>query len=450
MVRRLALRFLFAAAVLAPEMDCAKASAVDETTRAQPLGVGWEGGLSARCAPFYSKDWTPVIGPDKRQPTASPKPTRGKSFADVAFKTCVVRVTDHTADHVPGFARNDYSRRQAFNADDTKIVVSAQDGTWHCYDAVNQKYLGRLAGVGGDAEPQWHPTNPNLMYYFPAFGIGMQIREIDVTTGQNRIVADLASRITAVWPKAHSAWTKSEGSPSSDARYWSLMVDDADWKGLGMLTYDLASDKIIATYDFAKNHHGRPDHVSMTLSGAYITASWDEGTFAFSRDFAKMVKLHHKSEHSDLALDANGDDIYVSLDYEGTGGPVFMRNIRTGVRTDLFPTYLEHTATAIHFSGRAFRRPGWVLASTYGEGGGSWQWMHAKIFAIQLKSHPLIINLANHHVIHDEYWTEPHASVNRDFTRIVFGSNWDVRSKTDIDTYLIELPRVLTSIPPGP
>jgi len=68
------------------------------------------------------------------------------------------------------------------------------------------------------------------------------------------------------------------------------------------------------------------------------------------------------------------------------------------------------------------------------------------VFAVELKDHPRIVNLAHHHVAYNEYFTEPHASVNRDFTRIAFNSNWDSGSKTDIDMYLIDLPKGV--IPP--
>ena len=419
---------------------CARA-AVDDKGVGPPLGADWSQGITSRCAPSYSGEWRPVTGRDRQKKSAMPKPPRGKPFSDPAYGTCVVRVTDHEADRLAKFARNDYSRRQAFNADDSKIVVAASDGSWHYYDANGSRYGGKLEGVGGDAEPQWHPTDPNLMYYFPPFGIGMQIRELDVRSGRSRVVADLASRITAIWPRARSAWTKSEGSPSADGRYWALMVDDADWHGLGMLTYDLTTDRVLATYDFAKNRRGRPDHLSMSPSGQYVVVSWDDGPHSFARDFSRSIKLHPKGEHSDLAIGPDGDDVYVSIDYEGSGGPVFMRSLRTGARTDLFPTYLEHTATAFHFSGKAFRTPGWVLASTYRESGGPLQWMHSKVFAVELTQRPRVIQLAHHHAVYNEYFTEPHASVNRDFTRVVFGSNWDSGSKTDIDTYLVELPR---------
>jgi hypothetical protein len=167
-----------------------------------------------------------------------------------------------------------------------------------------------------------------------------------------------------------------------------------------------------------------------------------------TRDLKNPRLVHPVGEHSDIALDANGDDIYVSVDYQSDKGVVFMRNLRTGVRTDLFPTYLQHTATAMHFSGRSFRRPGWVLISTYKEDG-AWQWLHAKIFAVELKASPRIVNIAHHHSSYEDYINEPHASVNRDFTRIAFNSNWDTKSKTDVDAYVIELPKDFLPQPAG-
>ncbi len=135
----------------------------------------------------------------------------------------------------------------------------------------------------------------------------------------------------------------------------------------------------------------------------------------------------------------------LSVDYEVQRRAGTHDEDQDGARTNLSPTYLEHTATAFHFS--ANRSSGSVeprprrTARAADPGSGCL----GKVFAIELKDHPRVIDIAHHHVIHDEYWTEPHASVNRDFTKIVFGSNWDVASKTDIDTYLVELPKVLTA-----
>ena len=64
----------------------------------------------------------------------------------------------------------------------------------------------------------------------------------------------------------------------------------------------------------------------MSPSGSHCVVSGDgaSGTVAWTRDFSRGTKVHHKSEHSDLALDADGNDIYVSVDYQSDAGDLFM------------------------------------------------------------------------------------------------------------------------------
>ncbi|MDP1698910.1 MAG: Ig-like domain-containing protein, partial [Xanthomonadaceae bacterium] len=50
------------------------------------------------------------------------------------------------------------------------------------------------------------------------------------------------------------------------------------------------------------------------------------------------------------------------------------------------------------------------------------------------------INIAHHHTKYNGYWTEPHASVNRDFSRVFFTSNWENGSDTDVNAYMVKLP----------
>jgi hypothetical protein len=141
-------------------------------------------------------------------------------------------------------------------------------------------------------------------------------------------------------------------------------------------------------------------------------------------------------------LTAAGDDVYVAVDYSANAGDVFMFNLRTGIRTDLFPTYVAGSGTALHVSGKAFNKPGWAVVSTYAEGGAA-QPFHSKVMAVQLAANPKMFSLAHHRSFYNEYWTAPVASVNRDFTRVVFNSNWGVNSKTDVDAYVIEFPSSL-------
>jgi hypothetical protein len=397
--------------------------------------------LAEQCANLYPSGWKPPSGRHQAAVPSVAHPARGVPFADPVHGSCVVRASDHEVDGGKGFMRNDYSRRQAFNADSTRYIAFAEDGHWHQFDSATARHLGKLNGLAGDAEPQWHPNNPALLVYLPNNGVGMTMHEINVATGFSRVIADFRQRVTQLWPDAQSVWTKSEGSPSADHRYWAFQVDSTKWQGLGLFTYDLQEDRIVATYDLRKNGKGRPDHLSMSPSGQFAVVSWDDGVVAFSRDFTQSRTLQRKGEHSDIALAANGDDVYIAIDYQASSGPVFMTNLKTGERTDLFPSYIAGTATAMHFSGKAFKRPGWVLVSTYADyGRGGQQWLHRKLFALELKANPSILNLAHHQSRHTKYFTEPQATVNRDFTRILFNSNWGVASESAVDAYMIVLP----------
>mgnify|MGYP001794047635 CR=1 FL=1 len=133
----------------------------------------------------------------------------------------MIRATDHVASSVGGFLRNDYSRRQAFNANNTYFLAYAYNGSWYLYDANTLAQIRELNGPGGDAEPQWDPTNPNILYYVPTNG-GTSLLKLDVTSNVTTTAADFASTLpcSVVAP----VWTQSEGIPSSDCRYWCFLA----------------------------------------------------------------------------------------------------------------------------------------------------------------------------------------------------------------------------------
>ena len=362
----------------------------------------------------------------------APKPRRGAFYDEPTFHTCVARATSHVADGIDTFSRNDYSRRQAFNADSSLFITNSRDGGWYLYDAKTLQMKRALPGLSGDAEPQWHPTDPNVLYYGQRNG-GLEIRALDLTTGASTPFIDLKGKLP--WPKAARAWTKSEGSPSRDARYWGLQVETEKFDILGFVVWDAVDKKLVGSMP----SKSRPDHVSMTPSGRWITVSLDDGTWAYSPDFKTKKRLHKRSEHSDIAVGANGHDVYVSIDYEGDGW-IFMVDVDTGARSDLIRTYFNGAATAMHFSGKAYDKPGWALVSTY-NGSGPSQWYMGKVFAMELAPKPRVYELAAHHSnVKDAYFAEPQASVNKSFTLALFNSNWGAAGSSDVDAYLIKIP----------
>jgi hypothetical protein len=71
--------------------------------------------------------------------------------------------------------------------------------------------------------------------------------------------------------------------------------------------------------------------------------------------------------------------------------------------------------------------------------------MDNQVFAIELRPDGRVIRLAHTHSVVDQdqehdYWAEPHATVNRDLTRILFTSNWGRSGTEAVDMYMVILP----------
>jgi len=414
--------------------------------------------INAACSALYSNTFALVSGLDQSPIAAFGEPVKGVSALDPTYGTCMTRVTDFANEAPSGFARNDYARRQAFNADETKILIYALDGYWHVYDANSFEYIKKLNLGGSDVEPQWSPTDPDSLFRFPMNG-GMTIHKYNVVTDQTTTVTDFRSvasingypaitNIKDIWPEAARIWTKSEGSPSKDARYWGLQVETSSFEILGMITYDMETNTVTGLFDLTGA--SRPDHVSMSPTGDYIVPSWYSnfnscdgtptsnpcGLMSYTRDFSQAVRLAATGEHSDIALDTNGNDVVVMSNYRT--GFVEAYDVATGQMTQLWNMYVNGSATALHVSGKAYNKPGWVLISTYATTGSD-QWYTNKIMAVEIAANPRILNIS--HTYHKEagYWTEPHAVVNRDFTKIMFNSNW-LANDDEVDAYMIQIP----------
>ncbi len=418
------------------------------------------------CSGFYADGFQLIGGKDATRPQSGlPKPAKGDAYTDPAYHTCVVRVTDHDAEGLAGFARNDYSRRQPFNADDSKLIVYSQGGKWNLYDVETLRHIREIDIQGARTELQWHPVDPDLLFFMDDNG-GMTISTYNVVTDEKKVVADFrnlekiagrpgATSLTDVWPNAARASTKAEGSPSADARYWAFMVETATAQPLGMITYDMQTDTVTGVFDYERDGNGveAPDHISMSPSGDFVVPSWSGGAacpspeelgtvnkpcglMAYSRDFSTAVGLMVRSPHSDIGIDANGRDVIVAGNY--VTGWVEMWDLATGNKTRLWQIYEDGNSTAMHVSAKNFNKPGWVLISTYMEKKPGWY--ASKLMAVELKAAPRILNIAHTYNTVETYFSETHAVVNRDFTKVLFNSNWNTANMLNVDAYMVSLP----------
>jgi hypothetical protein len=364
----------------------------------------------------------------------------------------MVRVTDRQTDLTEGDTspglKNEYSRVQSFNADGSLLLVRGVDGSWYVYSAATLQPLGR-AQV--DVEPRWSAADPLVFFHVS----GTRLMSYNLQTGVTTTVHDFAADA----PGAIMVWTRYEGSPSIDGRYWGLMAEDGNWLTSDYIVYDLQTNTVLATRDLRTwpDDEREADSVTISPLGNYFLVQMDKvceagrlgtdshpcGLMVYDRDLQNGRGLLRIVGHSDTALDADGREVFVYQDIDTD--TLSMLDLETGISTALWLLDFSHTGFGLHISGRAFQLPGWVVVSTHDGDPAAYTWMDDSVFAVELKPGGRVVRLAQTHSLVDEsmehdYWAEPQASVNQDFTRILFTTNWGRSGSGAVEMYMIELP----------
>lgn len=413
-------------------------------------------------------NYSPVMGTNRYvTPADIPLPSVRQPWLDPTFGTCVIRITDRQNDFENPLVglKNEYSRVQSFNADETLLITRDVEGDWYLYGAQTLHPIQRLATDIAIDEPRWDANNPYRFTFSPWGDTEKPLMMIaDLTpTGEQfelhvTVAHDFTDELPADWNTAY-VWRRWEGSPSADSRYDAFMAEDHDSVTRGLVTYDWQTDKVLGLYTVPHGEANEPDSVSMSSLGNYVLAQFEycepgtTGTFEspcgamiYTRDLTSGWSISRIIGHSDLAVDAQGREVllYQEIDTD----QIVMTDLVTGAVTPLFDLDYANGSFGLHFSGQAANRPGWALVSVFPEeyplDFSNPFWMVGTIFAVELKANPRVIQLAHHHSIRSEaepdYFAEPHATVNRDFTRLLFTSNWEVYGTGEVETYMVILP----------
>lgn len=435
-------------------------------------------------APIFSTDFDALYAPGfalVSNSTLLARPTQAKpsgkatslsapSYTDQRFGTKVFRATSIGDSPDPGqiHLRHEYARRQAWNCDNTRYLAQSTNGAWYLYNAstfavipggdVSAPGVGSLAGLAGDCEPIWHPTDPAKIWYTATNG-GLTWFEFNTATNTSSTLFDLTGRLAAVgMGTAGRAWFQGEGRPSNDGRYWALAVETAAFANLGAIMYDRQTDAILGAVLTGGN---RPNWTGTSPLGNYIVMSW-YGTAAasiaieearpigsaggvrlYNRDgtFARAVSV--LGEHSDLGLDKNGEEIYMAISYRGFadhGGAdgLFVRRLSDGVAYVIPGINAYTNGVGFHISGCCTSRPGWMVVSTYfDDAGGTYGGM---VFAVEVTpTSPRVLRIAHTQALSATYFDEAHATANRDLTRVMFASDFRANA-TPYESYMVGLP----------
>jgi len=430
-------------------------TAVAESEAPERVVLPTAAAADALAWPLCSDPQPPMVTDfEVRVPPPLAEPAPRAPFRDPIYGTCLVRVTDQNADLAPDDPsrglKNEYARVQSFNADGSRILARSVEGEWYLYDTSSLKPLGRLPL---DVEPRWDAQDPNLITYNDE----TRLMAFNVDTGQGTVIHDFADDFPG--QRLAAVWTVHEGRPSMDGKTWGLMAEDKEWLPVAFVIYDQSSDGITV-----RDMRGVPgieddiDHVTISPLGSYFLASFDRycapgklgddahpcGLMVYNRDLRDGRGLLRIIGHYDTALDAEVREIVIYQDIDTD--QIAVLDLASGVVTPLWPIDFSHTPIGFHFSGLAYEAPGWALVSTYSGGyPDAYTWMDDQLFAVELVTDGRVVRLAHSRSQVDpdqehDYWAEPHASVNRDFSRIVFTSNWGRSGTEEVEMFLIDLP----------
>ncbi len=354
--------------------------------------------------------------------------------------------------------KSDYSRIQAENADGTELLVyapndnglmqyallSPEGGTARLIDLPAGNDAG-LSTMHDETEARWHPTDPNRIRFIQgqnSYLGSLKVFEYNITDNSVSTIADLTGKLPAAWGATLYGMTGLEGTYSQDGSRMAWIIETGENNAetpVGYVAFDLANNgEVLGTLDYDGRNH---DHLSISPSGEYVVISASAKTTSHPVDFSSETILLNETQHSDLCVNALGNDCYVAVSFDDSADPnygwIFVTDLVTGTKTPLVNIFATGN-TSLHLSGRALNRPGWALLSSYNCSSDLDTALCNRLSLIELTASPRVIDLTGTHSSGDHYYAEPHGTLSRDGNRAYFNSDWD--NTGGINVYRLDIP----------
>ncbi|MGA2298108.1 MAG: T9SS type A sorting domain-containing protein [FCB group bacterium] len=382
-----------------------------------------------------------------------PKPQKGVPYTDPKFGTRITRITDARTNGYPGEVPQ-YSKRQAWNSDESLMLIFTGSGEVLLYNGQTYEFIKTLDYLGGE-DVFWHPTNPDIIYY----SWYNTLRQYNNSTGE-----DVGLHTFNDYTFAN---TCGEGNLSDDGRYWAfagVVYNDSTQISTfkDIVVYDIINDSIVSKMALPDSLSDF-DWVSISPLGNYVVidyASLDTGRYkgveVYDRNLHFLWQKPLGFGHSDVGTDSKGNEILVLSFYDSVSNESYITkyNLSDGAETRLINhAWYEYD----HISCRNTANKGWCLVSTYdGEGrltddSLTWTPFEDEIFEVNLDTAGLVRRLAHHHSRRfspstpnsdsSMYFAEPHATISRTGTRVLFASNWrqNIEQDSSVDAYIIDM-----------
>ncbi len=375
-----------------------------------------------------------------------------------------------------------HSSVQAWNADGSKLMLSAATGTIHIFSGTAYTLFRSVAnnngstanpGVSYDSESafKWDNGDPDVIWYTS----GCKLLQYHVGTDRSTLVKDFCPLTIDGIAMTNNKLRMGDNCDfsSNNNRVAFRIVAPGAGNIIGVAAYDIGTDSILGAMNFQQGgdtqvpgspQGGVPAAVCMSPSGNNIVIDWNL-SLAQSPTFHGYQVFNNNFTGKRQA--GNGDHSgTLDVGFLGDGSEAFVAQINQAVPDD------DRTLNAVRFndlsmvnsvrpngsfnggamsaSMRCQQLRGWAIMSSFtsppngsNPDPSAAQPMQDEIFAAKLDGSNEFRRIAHHQSIVTDSFAEPHATPNRDCTKIVFGSTWRTSAGANPDShfaYVIELP----------
>ncbi|WP_223034481.1 T9SS type A sorting domain-containing protein [Hanstruepera marina] len=331
--------------------------------------------------------------------------------------------------------RHNYALDQTWNSDGTLIKLAGYPAAILDAETFEFLYWSNIPSYG-----RWSNTQPHIIY-------GTSVDKFvahDVNTNSRTTL-----RTFSEYQRVDFGFGKS--TQDNNDRYVGLIGILGNGDRV-LIVYDILNDNIVGT----KNVGSQGDLAWFSVSqlGQYAVISWrNDGTGAtqgiksYNLDFTNEQHLYNTTEHGDLGVDQNGNEVFVSYGGQSQWDAdysLFMVRLDGGGVTNLFPYVNNRGIWGGHISCRNVNRPGWAYVSE--QCCTTNPVAPREIFAIKLDDSGTIERYAKHHndVSPGGLGHSAQAVPNRNGTKILFASNWNdssIMNDPNPPAYVLEYPQ---------
>lgn len=358
--------------------------------------------------------------------TALDRPDPLAATTDPEFGTRIVRVTDVVSETGGEVIKPLYSTVQAWNADETRLLLYEVGGGHRLYDGQSYTFIRNLGIRPPDLEQvYWHPDDPDILYY--ADGDTLIEYRVSDDTATSVHTFSGCGRVSAGDDPMYISW---------DGPSFGFLCENTG----EAIVYHLETDQQSAGV-------GAPDlgpQVGPSGDTVYLAGDIYDGDM----NFLRTLDLDNPYDHASLGRYNGGNDTLniVAFDPgpEGSGiGTLVVFDLVTGEDTVVIgeETGYPYPPSGTHLSAVAHKAPGWVAVSVVGNDFDGQDVLDNELLLADTNTGE-VCRVA-HHRSHGKsglqgYWAEPHATVSPTATRVLFASDWG--GGQTVDTYVVELP----------